>query len=215
MTLDWIDEAMTLLVNPETDARLKGIEVVERSSLGEYPDLTARRAARVLVELLTRTTEGPPYLRARAHRAGKLLASELARANEAVRIRQEAERIRRAELRQKVIDAAAARTTSEASLQALGLPKARIDALLAMKAGPYDVVLHGLKRGFNEELIEVELEELGFLPGDVERVLRRAEHINEPEVLGYLLDEDAAIDLKVRLEDGGAKIRIKRHQTTK
>jgi hypothetical protein len=99
----------------------------------------------------------------------------------------------------------AART---ADLHTLGLPRPRVEALAHLEAGPYDVVLAGLTDSYDERAVHLALRDLGFTHGEILLLLERVEHI-APEPIAQLLHQSVAVRLKVALETGGAKVRIK------
>jgi hypothetical protein len=236
MTAGWLHETVDELIRRDGSSE-KAIRLIEAGVrngggiAGPEADPTQDELtdARALVEVL-KGTEWPPTLQARALLAADLLETQIGWSVKAIPIRQEkaaaaekhaqqvaaaekkrAERAAAAEKERAERAAAAARAERACGLAALDIPKARIDALLALTEGPFDVVCHGVRKGLDESAVTAALQALGYRNPEAKRVLLRALHIDEPQVLAYLLDEDNAIELKIRFEEAGARVKIKRH----
>lgn len=210
MTLAWLHRAADELELPHPDQE-RVIRLLEPHLSISYqsPELVRdatradlRRASR-LVELM-KDAEWPPYLRARAEIVAELLDIALEDCSFAAKAQQPI-------VQSEVVegDAAFARAIELASLD---IPDKALAVLRNAKPGPFDVLLLGTKRSFDEDAMEVELQKLGYDGYEADRMIRRALHIDEPQELAYLLDEDAAIELKLRLEAVGAKAKIRRHK---
>jgi hypothetical protein len=97
-----------------------------------------------------------------------------------------------------------------AELAAFGLSDLRAKVLAGMVAGPYSLILKGVKSQHWRFQICWLLTTLGY--SDSPRILERAIHIS-PEAVAVGVSEEAAIALKKQFETYGAQVEIRRDGT--
>jgi hypothetical protein len=207
MNDDTLDLLSLYLIVGDIDRKtqLHAIELIELNPIRpDTPAKVCRRAEDAVTEL--RAVDWARSLRERGLRAIDRLEQQL---NKKKRDRAAARALTNSKKKQARLDARAA------ELAALGVPWSRATVLSSLKEGPFDVVLHGMRKTLDDEAFCSALARIGYSADESKRMLRRAMHIGEPQVLAYLVDEDPAIGLKIRVEKAGAIVRIKRHERRK
>lgn len=185
MTPEWLDLAQALADNfrrmGDPNHAEEALFLLESEALnGQWPPEVLRQSQALAEEIRQGLEVGPE-----ADRAAKL-AAQLFQA--------------------QLDDPAVARRLSE--LRTHVSPE-RARALAVLPEGPYSVVFHGVAKGnVDEDGLRCVLCDLGYSGTDANRVVQHVIHI-APETVAYLLEDAAAIEIKVRLERAGGKVRIK------
>src|SRR3954453_4591809 len=191
----------------------EALGILERN-VGSLQDVTAIRAAVELVELIGQRRGGnvsyeraAEQIRDRDQRITKLWTRLRQRAAEPGQRAEETAQ-RAADAKQRAVEV----DSRYRALKRAGLSQARARAMAEFQQGPYDVLFAGVRQTCDELGIAHALRDLGYPGSETARVLERVKFI-EPEVLAFGLDQSDAVAIKLRFDEFGGKVQIKRGVT--